>query len=84
VVWTDTRNGGPAVVGVKGNHDIYYYDLKSKQEIAITKDAAVQILPDISGRWSVWEDWRKTPGRDPKVNKSNADIYAYDLATKTE
>ncbi|MCK5801078.1 MAG: hypothetical protein KAI47_28015 [Deltaproteobacteria bacterium] len=84
VVWVDGRNKGPALLGTKGNHDIYYYNLTKRQELAITRDAAVQLEPDVSGKWVVWEDWRASPGGDPAVNKSNSDIYAYNLKTHQE
>lgn len=84
VVWVDARNSATKMLLVKGNHDIYHYNLSTKKETAITTDAAVQLEPDVSGDWVVWEDWRNTPGGDPLVDDSNSDIYAYNLKTKTE
>ena len=84
LVWVDTRNGSKNMVGSQGNHDIYHYNLLTQQETRINTDAAVQLQPDISGKWIVWEDWRNSPGGDPSVNDSNADIYAYNLETKQE
>ena len=67
VVWTDYRNK---------NHDIYGYNLKTKEEFQITTNKHNQLEPAIYGNIVVWEDERN--------GYNNADIYGYNLETEEE
>ncbi|HEX8277023.1 MAG TPA: hypothetical protein VF615_30555 [Longimicrobiaceae bacterium] len=46
-----------AYLGIRGgNHDIYVYDLDTKQETRVSSAATMQQSPSISGHWVVYQD----------------------------
>jgi beta propeller repeat protein len=55
--------------------DIYMYDLSSKKTTQITNNMSLQQNPAIYGNTIVWRDERNYGDR------TNSDIYAYDLTT---
>lgn len=69
IVWSDGRNG---------SGDIYGYDLRRQEEIAICTNSAVQSSPRVSGNLVAWTD-RRNEGIT-----TNYDIYGYDLTSNVE
>ena len=74
IVWRDSRNVDSFAGYGETNYDIYAYNIKTNQEIAITLAPKLQTGPVVSDRFVVWTDYRN----------GNGDIYAYDLYTKKE
>lgn len=70
---------GPYVVwqdSRAGNPDIWLCDLRTMQTQPICTNIWPQQYPRLSSRWIVWEDWRS--------DDTAADIYAYDITTRSE
>ncbi len=74
IVWQDDRNSRVFANRLDIFHDIYLYDLVTKEERRITDNMFDQSDPAISGDRIVWQDDRN----------GNSDIYLYDLSTGEE
>ena len=86
VVWVDTRNRNPNDPPYDGNLDIYLHDFSTGKTVPVSTHPARQDLPDVSGDWVVWEDYRNNPDPAPTTayGAKNIDIFAKNMQTGEE
>ena len=69
----DDKKGEPGLEEMDSN--IYAFNMKDAGLSAITKNPAIQLTPDISTRYTVWQDFRNSKNPNFIGSKDQVDIY---------
>jgi beta propeller repeat protein len=78
LVYADFRGAASSNDTEAGN--VHLSEFPTNRDTVLTSARSAQTRPVTDGKYVVWVDYRNEPNRQG----TNADIYAYDLATRTE